>query len=521
MSTLTRSTTTTPQIDLRVDARWIALGLFLLTILTRLPFQSQYLYHWDSVNMAFGIRQFDVMNGAPQFPGYIVYIALAQFVNLFTGDEQTTMLLISIVSSALAVTTIFYLGRDMFNAAVGLIAAVFTLTSPLVWFYSEIALPHAMDLFAVTLSVWLLYRIMTGEHRGLWLSAVFLALVGGFRQQNLLFLGPLILFALYPLGVVRIILFAAVGFVTTLFWFIPLMIFSGGFGPYMAGSSSFSAAFWDTTSLLHGAGLVGLRRDLIKLIPYTLFAWSLAIVPALIYWPLQFPKAWRGWLTSRKAWFMLLWVGPTLAFYIIIHMGQQGLVFVFLPALILMSAAGLYRLLADRPQLLAISTAIIGLVGAGIFIIAPTYPLGESGPKLLTYSTLREQDTLLANQIATVRANFSAEDTLLVAGSWRFVEYYLPEYTFARFNIGARWEVSEGQATGADHEGVPMSAATLGLEPANGWNIVLIDDALREFTDASVETAAGPGGFTLDYLPLTAEQAYLVEDGVIGITAAE
>ncbi|MBL8153153.1 MAG: hypothetical protein JNM70_03130, partial [Anaerolineae bacterium] len=79
-------------------ARWVALGLFVLTILLRLPFQSQYLYHWDSVNMAFGMLDYDVPAGAPHYPGYIVYIALANVVDLLFRDPQRTLVFISLVS---------------------------------------------------------------------------------------------------------------------------------------------------------------------------------------------------------------------------------------------------------------------------------------------------------------------------------------------------------------------------------------------------------------------------------------
>ncbi len=129
--------------------RWIALGLFALAIITRIPFQSQYLYHWDSVNMAFGILDYDVQAGAPQFPGYIVYIVIAQIVNAVFNDPQRTMLFISVVSSGLAAAAIFYLGKDMFNPVTGIIASLFLISSPLFWFYGEIALPHALDLFAI------------------------------------------------------------------------------------------------------------------------------------------------------------------------------------------------------------------------------------------------------------------------------------------------------------------------------------------------------------------------------------
>lgn len=500
-------------IDLNKNAKWVALALFVLTILTRIPFASQYLYHWDSVNMAFGIQEYNVLDGAPQFPGYIVYIVIAQIINFVFNDPQRTMVFISIVSSGLAVVSMFYFGRDMFNAVTGLIAALFLMTSPLFWFYGEIALPHTLDLFAITFAAWMLYKIMQGDLRWLWVTTIFLALVGGFRQQDLLFLAPVAIFAGYSIGIGRIIKVAILGLVVTLAWFIPLLHYSGGLQNYLAGSSAFTAEFFTSTSLLSGAGLFGLRRNVVeKLGPYTLYAWSVAAL-AILGWLPALPSRWRAWLRSRKAWFMLLWIAPPVLFYVIIHMGQQGLVFVFLPALLLLSAEGLYRLFATRPALLQASTAIIVLISAGVFIFAPAYPLGKDRLKLLTYDTLRQSDQAMADKIAAVRENFPPENTLLLAANWRHIQYYLPEYQFAKFSIGAKFELEAGQPTGADFVNQPITAEELGLSGEPDWQVVVMDEELNAFAAGTLEQITLPDGFQLAYLPLEAEEAYFT-DGV-------
>ncbi|HEX2908463.1 MAG TPA: glycosyltransferase family 39 protein [Phototrophicaceae bacterium] len=501
------------------NARWLALGLFLLTILTRLPFASQYLYHWDSVNMAFGILDFNVPAGAPQYPGYIVYIVLAQLVNALFNDPQRTMVFISILASGLSVVTLFYLGRALFNPLTGLLAAVFLLASPLFWFYSEIALPHTLDMFTVILAAYLLYRIMVGQTRWLWLTVVYLALVGGFRQQTLMFLAPLLLFTCYRLGLVKIVLACVLGAVTMVAWFLPLMVYSNGIQAYLAGSNAYSASFFNTTSLLAGAGLFGLRRNLIKLVSYTLYGGALALIP-LLYW-LPWLRQPRAWLTNRKFWFLTLWLAPALAFYVVIHMGQQGLVFVFLPALLLASAEALNRLLGARPALLWGSTAAAVVLGTGIFVLAPTYPLGETGPKLLTYSTLRESDSRLHDQITTVRANFKPQNSLLLAANWRHIEYYLPEYQFARFDIGAKYEVDEGQASGADYVNQPITGEQLGLTAEDGWEVVVMDADLLAFSANPLEQITAANGFQLAYLPLQANEAYWTDGQTFGLCANE
>lgn len=495
------------------NSRWIAFGLFILAVISRLPFQSVYLYHGDSVNMAFGMLRYDVLNGAPQFPGYIVYIVIAQFLDGIFHDPQRTMLLISIVSTGLAAVAMFYLGREMFNPVTGTIASLFLISSPLFWFYSEIALPHTLDLFVITLSAWLLYRIMLGHTRWLWLTVVFLGLVGGFRQQDLMFLAPMIIFACYRIGIWRIVGALVLGGLVSLAWFIPLMALTGGIRAYLDGSAAFSADFFTTTSVLSGAGVFGLKRNIVeKLVPYTLYAWSLASVPAL-YWFTQIPSQFRQWLTNRKVWFIILWIAPALVFYAVIHMGQQGLVFVFLPALLLISAQGLYRLFQTRPTLMRATAAVITLFGAAVFIIGPTNPLGQNRFKILTYDTLRQHDTLLDNQIAAIKANFASDSSLLLSANWRFFEFYLPDYKFARFTLGGKYEANEGEPQHVDFVNQPVNATDLGLASGKDWQVVLTDDGLETFAanPSLLQKATLPNGFIMNYMPMKPNEVYVTD----------
>ncbi|NJN98099.1 MAG: hypothetical protein HC875_30460 [Anaerolineales bacterium] len=49
----------------RLRQDWqIAGGLGLLTLLFRLPFVGQTLYHWDSINFALSLQHFDVAKGS-------------------------------------------------------------------------------------------------------------------------------------------------------------------------------------------------------------------------------------------------------------------------------------------------------------------------------------------------------------------------------------------------------------------------------------------------------------------------
>ena len=197
-------------------------------LVSRVPFTSKVLYHWDSVNFAYAITEFNLAKEQPQPPGYILYVWLCRLVNLIVNDPQTTMVVISIAASIGAVVAMYFLGETIYNPKVGWLSAGFMATSPLFWFYNEIALPHSVDAFLVILGVFLLYKTMLGDRRYLLPSIVLLAIAGGVRQQTLVFLAPLILFSIRKVGWKWFIAAGAVGVVVSLAWFIPLIMLSGG-----------------------------------------------------------------------------------------------------------------------------------------------------------------------------------------------------------------------------------------------------------------------------------------------------
>lgn len=508
-------------LDRSLAREWIVVGLlFLIALGSRLPFQSDILYHWDSVNFAYAIREFNIAQEQPQPPGYIVYVWLTQFVDGFIGDAPTTLVSLSLISSTLAAVAMYYLGRSMFNRFVGLIAALFLITSPLFWFYSEIALPHTMDTLLVIVSVWWLYETMRGNYGYLLPAIVVLAVAGGVRQQTLVFLAPLVLFALRGVGWRRFIMAGLLGALICLAWFIPLMILSDGLSNYMRVMGEFSQRFQSTTSVFMGAGWWGLRRNLIKLTLYTLFGWSVAVIPFGIYvgrqlWRRDLPKAWE------QVAFLSLWIAPSLFFYALIHMGQQGLVFVFLPALLLISALSLQQLFKTSPAWFLAGATILIAINIGIFWLAPEYPLGPTGPRLLTHATLVNSDNYYRQRFEAIQQNFSPTSAAILAVNWHHVEYYLPAYTVSHFGLGSKWEVNAGEPTTGFQQPSAVTPADLGLQlDANGKAVVIIfDPSLVAFnrTPEATSHLPLPGGGSLDYIRLGSHDQLLFDADSFGL----
>ncbi|HEX9926623.1 MAG TPA: glycosyltransferase family 39 protein [Anaerolineae bacterium] len=511
----------TTSLEQSLAREWVVVGLlFLIALVSRLPFQSDILYHWDSVNFAYAIREFNIAQEQPQPPGYIVYVWLTQFLDGFIGDAPTTLVSLSLISSALSTVAMYYLGRSMFNRLIGLIAALLLATSPLFWFYSEIALPHTLDTLLVIVSVWWLYETMRGNHRYLLPAIVVLAVAGGVRQQTLVFLAPLLLFALRGVGWRRFFMAGLLGTLICLAWFIPLMILSDGLSNYMRVMSEFSQRFQSTTSVFSGAGWWGVRRNLIKLSLYTLYAWSVAIIPVGLYlglslWRRDLPKAWE------KVTFLSLWIVPTVFFYALIHMGQQGLVFVFLPALLLISALSLQQLLKTSPAWFLAGAATLVALNIGIFWLAPEHPLGPTGPRLLSHATLVNSDDYYRHRFEAIKQNFPPASTAILAANWHHVEYYLPDYSVSRFTVGSKWEVNAGLPLSDSQQSLTFTLADLGLQPGlnDQANIVIFDPILADFNRTSDVTSRLPlpGGDALDYIQLGTHDQLLFEANSFGL----
>jgi len=497
------------QLD-RWQVAWMAAGLFVLTLLSRIPFRSQILYHWDSVNFAYAMREFSVPKEQPQPPGYIVYVWLCRLVDLLFSDAQTTMVWISIVASALAVVALFYLGRSIFNHLTGLVAALFLATSPLFWFYGEIALPHTLDTLLVIASVWWLYETMEGDHRYLYPAIAIVAIAGGIRQQTIIFLAPLLLFALRRVGWKRFLTAGVLGAVICLTWFVPLMALSDGFSNYMYVMGAFASRFQSTTSVLMGAGWRGIGYNLRKLTMYSLYGWSVALTPSVVYttsrfWRREWPQRWE------RSIFLILWIVPSLLFYTLIHMGQQGLLFVFLPALLLLSAVGLTRLLTTRPRWLVMATVVLVLLNIGIFCLVPEYPLGPGTQRLLTRATLVNSDRYYQDRFRAIEENFDPESTAILAAHWHHVEYYLPEYVKLPFGVVSKWERGEGSPRGNPQE-VVATPTELGLQLDGQGQaaIIVFDPDLMAFSEnpTSVYGLSLEHGGGMKYFVLTGEHSF-------------
>src|SRR5215211_2978623 len=138
----------------------VALGLVVVTVVSRLPFRTEMIYAWDGALFARALRDYNVVPHFPQPPGYVFYVGTAKLVQAITGlGDNATYIAISIAAAGLTVGALYLLGALVFGRLAGLLAAGLALTSVSFWLFSEIAYPYtvlALGSTVVATLCWLL-----------------------------------------------------------------------------------------------------------------------------------------------------------------------------------------------------------------------------------------------------------------------------------------------------------------------------------------------------------------------------
>lgn len=494
-----------------IDIAWAG-ALAALGVITRLPFRSQTLYHWDSVNFALATVRFDVAEGQPHLPGYILYVALGWLGNLVTRDAQTTFVLLSVLFSGLSAGALYYLGTRMFNRRIGLVAGVLLLASPLFWFYGEVALPHVVDTFFVVLSVLLLYGVWQGQERLLLPASCLLAVAGGFRPQTELFLAPLWLLVACRARPRTMLVSGAVLAILSALWLLPLLWLIGGIARYQQLAAGFSQAFryWEPVEGLLRGNPSAFLAGSFKLASYTAYGLGLAMVPPVVY-VVGGHRHLRAALGDRRSLLIATWVVPALLFYLFVHMGQQGLVLIFLPALLLVSAVAVDRFMAqwspDRASLALVGATLIFTMQAAFFILAPEHLSWPIRQKVLTWDTISNRDQRCLSLTTTIGAMFPPEHTILVGENWRHVGYYLADYGLIRLPPGDNDEEMEvvPALSGSAAPRIPAEAVQKPVAGQDTITVVLVDgdpeQLPRDGAARRVALASGSPIYVLELLP--------------------
>ena len=472
---------------------WLAALLFLLAIETRYLYMMRLPYAWDSFLYIRALDGFNPTIQQPQPPGYISYVSAARLMEALTADPNRALVWVSVVASGAAVAALYLLARLLYDRLTGLVAAGMLLTSVTFWFYGEVAYPYttlAAGSVVIALLALSARRGLLPGARSAALAAGAFGLVGGFRQDLLLFGAPLFIAALWRRPPRDWIAAFVAGSLAVLSWLLPSAVLSGGLTAYLdasarqggmaTGGSGIFNSLAGLRANIHEIGIFLWRGLYVALLPlaYFLLRWLAGVV-----WGVRDPA--RGWL--------LLWLTPPLAFYVFGHIGDYGYTMSVLPALLTLAARGVVVGAGDAIALVAgarraiharvpaslarrregARLALTILLGAGL--IAGNGALFVRRQSQLSVAGIRCYEATMQARLEIVRRRFRPEDTLIFSSAYyQHVRYFLPQYP------SWFYEPASG----------PADQRTM---PAGTRVLIIFDETIRP--------AAGVPGVTSTHLP--------------------
>jgi hypothetical protein len=426
---------------------WAVLGLLAgATVLSRLPFLTPRLAHWDAVNYALGLHDFNVAAHQPHPPGSPYFILVGRVALAVLGDDNAALIAVSLLAAVGAVLGEYALARLLFGRRAGGLAALVLLTQPVFWGYGTMGMPWTL-LGCLALGIGLVCLLLMHGRRWLVLpSALLLGIASGFRLDATVFLAPLWLWSVCkaePQWRRRLLAIGLVG-ACILVWLVPVSATTGGLSTWYARL----LALLPATDTSPGPA----ARQLAANTAISFGTLAVALGPLVLLSLLCDPRATSGRSAqpvatrSDRAVFWGLWIIPAFVFLWLVDSTEPGHALIFSVAVCAFGAGLLAAATHSLRRLLLAGTVVVA-VQVGVFLFGSPLadrPLAWTVNSMLLNVTapgLRQQQTSLDDALRIVHAQFDPGDTVIVTvigeDAYRFMMYYLPDYLVVRLDPAA------------------------------------------------------------------------------------
>jgi hypothetical protein len=332
--------------------RWISdVIVFVVAFVTRVVVIPNTPSEWDSVQLVFGMSDFELNENSPHPPGYWLYVAVSRFVHWSTPlDETHSMSVVCALFGALACVFAWRVGNQLRGRLLGGVLALLVAAMPFNWFYGSVPAVYIFDLAAALFFASIALRDdIRAKH--VVIVAVVLGLLTGTRQSALTVFGPLVLY-LYvrsrPSFRSTAIAVGA-GAAAVVVWLIPAGLDqSGGVSALWERSRSMWEAAARGTSFLNDAPAEGVRFNLGRATtaPVVTLLYALPVFMVLVALAAVRPfRRLRDRETNGIPLRRVLMVGALLAvpgfLVTLIHYGKPGYIMCYVPGLLLLGCAAL------------------------------------------------------------------------------------------------------------------------------------------------------------------------------------
>lgn len=418
----------------RSSELWLSAMIFVVAIVSRLLFRSNILHHWDSVNFALALDQYDIRLHQPHPPGTLVfYILLARGINTLLHDPNASLVWLSVVSTGLGLAILFLFSEKWFGREVSLVVVLLALTSPLIWFHGEVALSYMLEFAWVSLVVYFCFCMYSKNTAALFTSAFLIGLAGGIRPDTPVFLFPLWLFCIFmnkfPLKEIFTAFLIMV--ISILLWALPILAISGGLLEYLQILQS-----WQSQILGEASGLTNLVTNIVRFGMYLGYSLGLGLLVLIVAGLSNVRGYFKSLRQDWRAKAVAVWILPAILFYIFIHLRQPGHIFTIQPALILLTGLAIVHLARQgtriqKWRLIGITSAVI-ITNAVFFLLGPTYLFGDKRMLFTTptRSAIQDYDRYVTQRLEVIRDTFNPLETTIVASgrNYRLPDFYLSDF---------------------------------------------------------------------------------------------
>jgi dolichyl-phosphate-mannose-protein mannosyltransferase len=424
------------------------LVLIVTTIFTRFLFATKYLFEWDSVQLALGMRNFSIINHQPHPPGYFFYVYLGKYINSFVGNANYSLIIINIVFTIIAAILFYNIALKIFkDKKLSILAGIIFITNPFIWFHGEFVNIYIIDSLFALVYFYLSYSIIKENKKILPLFTLLFAIGIGFRQSLVIFFAPLYIYTAYYYlkkeknYLYNILLNAILFVITTLSWLIPTAYLTGGLKEFLEitisqySTSTTATAFISLSKIQNAIKQTG---NTLKLFFYSGGLLSISIIFSFLAGKLKFNKK-----IKSIFWF---WFLPSFLFYSFVHLGKAGYIMTITPLILILGIASIYKIKSIKYKYLAISIVILFQTVSFLFNLEGLVNIRKAlinvSPYTMNAINLRNNDHRIEQIIKSVR-DYNPQKTIIITEgdspyikqrtnfikNGRHLNYYLPEYS--------------------------------------------------------------------------------------------
>jgi hypothetical protein len=423
----------------------ISLAIFSAGIITRLPFAQRFFNYWDGVQFALSMKKYSLSEGLPGPPGYYLYVMLVKAVDRLFNNPNFSLTLVSILGSGLFSVIVYWLGKAILGRTKGIWASLIVLAAPWFWFYGTTTVPYLVCGFLSGCAILgFYYAIIKKEKLGLYWGTLGFALLGGIRHQEVLFIAPLYIWALFNFGAKEAIRSLALFGLICLGWLLPEIINSGSLQAYMQllkgyryDRNIFTMSFNEIKTnftikikillLLYGIGILPFfyqlhpffnLRNIVRKRMVRFFV--ILILPSAIFWIF--------FLGELPGYFMSALIGTTIYLVWAIDMTNQEIADVINDFKLFKS-----RLKLCLPVQVLNWVFVILLVAINAFVYFYDFnPKAKANNEYLyqSRSDTKKKDLMLENKLRYIKSFMDPQSTAVITTNWIFMQamYYLPNF---------------------------------------------------------------------------------------------